>query len=190
MSIESYLQRAASVLQHTATMPSMARVDYAIATIIASIAQGKALLVCGNGGSASDAMHIAGELVGRFRHERKAIRCIALSTNAATLTSIGNDYGFEDVFARQVEAYGEAGGVLWGLSTSGNSKNVIKAFEKARAMGMTTLAFTGQGGGKMAAHADILIDVASTHTPEIQQTHLCLYHYVCERVERGIIEGG
>lgn len=102
------------------------------------------------------------------------------------LTAWSNDYAFETVFARQVEAYGAAGGVLIGLSTSGNSSNIIAAFEAASAAGMTTVAFTGQGGGKLAAAADVLIDVPSRSTPMIQQVHICLYHYLCEQVEAAL----
>jgi len=128
-------------------------------------------------------MHIAGELVGRFALERPGLKVLALGTDSAALTAWSNDYSYESAFARQVEAYGERGGVLWGLSTSGNSMNVIAAFEKAQAIGMRTLAFTGQGGGRLAPLADILIDVPSRSTPRIQEAHICLYHYVCREVE-------
>jgi D-sedoheptulose 7-phosphate isomerase len=128
-------------------------------------------------------MHITGELVGRFLRERKAFKCICLADNPATLTAWSNDYSYDTVFARQVEAYGEAGAVLWGISTSGNSANILRAFEQARKMGITTLGMTGAGGGKMAALSDVLIPVPSPSTPEIQQVHICLYHYICEQVE-------
>jgi D-sedoheptulose 7-phosphate isomerase len=141
------------------------------------------LLVCGNGGSASDAMHIAGELVGRFLKERRALNCICLSSNPSVLTAWSNDYSFETVFSRQVEAYGRDGGVLWGISTSGNSANVVEAFRVAKGLGMTTIGLTGEGGGRMAEFTDILVDAPSRSTPMIQQIHICLYHYICEQVE-------
>jgi D-sedoheptulose 7-phosphate isomerase len=144
--------------------------------------------VCGNGGSASDAMHIAGELVGRFLKERKAIDCICLSSNTAVLTAWANDYAYDTVFARQVEAHGRNGGVLLGISTSGNSPNVVRAFEAARALGVRTVALTGRGGGKLAPLSDVLIDVPSRHTPIVQQLHVCIYHYVCEQIEARFAE--
>ena len=157
--------------------------DTAIAAVAKALAENRALLVCGNGGSASDAQHITGELVGRFLKERRGLKAICLSSNAAVLTAWANDYSYDTVFSRQVEAYGEPGGVLLGLSTSGNSRNVVAAFEQARAIGMTTIALTGEGGGKLAGLSDILLDVPSRSTPLIQQAHLCLYHHLCERVE-------
>lgn len=158
-------------------------VDQAVERVVVALSAGKPLLICGNGGSAADAQHIAGELVGRFLKNRRALKAIALTADSAILTAWGNDFGYDGVFARQVEAYGEPGAVLLGLSTSGNSPNVIAAFEQARAMGMVTLAMTGEGGGKLAALSDVLLDVPSRHTPLIQQGHICLYHYLCEQVE-------
>ena len=183
MTIQDYLRKSAAILEATVDTVAMARVDQAVAVIAVALGARKSLLVCGNGGSASDAMHIAGEMVGRFLKERAAQKCIALSSNPAVLTAWANDYNYETVFSRQVEAYGEAGGVLWGLSTSGNSANVIAALVQAKKMGMTTIGLTGQGGGKMAGSCDILIDVPSKVTPLIQQVHICLYHYICEKVE-------
>lgn len=160
-----------------------ARLERAIAAIVAALKGGRSLLICGNGGSAADAMHIAGELVGRYLKERKGLKAIALAADPAVLTAWSNDYGYDTVFARQVEALGEPGGVLWAISTSGNSRNVVLAMERARQHGMMTLALTGEGGGKMAPLADILLDVPSKHTPRIQEAHLCLYHHICRRVE-------
>ncbi len=186
MDITAYLRTSADILTATAQDLDPARMTQAVDLTVAALRAGKGLLVCGNGGSAADAQHITGELVGRFLKERKGLKAICLSSNAAILTAWANDYSYETVFSRQVEAYGEAGGVLLGLSTSGNSKNVVTAFEQARSMGMTTIALTGQGGGKLAALSDILLDVPSKHTPLIQQAHLCLYHYFCERVEAAL----
>lgn len=183
MSIKDYLHTAAAVISKTADTMSDKAVVQAIDAIETALKADCPLLVCGNGGSASDAMHITGEMVGRFLKERKGLNCICLSDNSAVLTAWSNDYSYDTVFERQVEAYGRAGGVVWGLSTSGNSANVVNAFIKAKQLGMTTIGMTGQGGGKMADHSDILLDVSSTHTPEIQQVHVCLYHYICEAVE-------
>lgn len=185
--LTTHLQESAALIVQMADYPAAGQVDHAVAVIVAAFKAGKPLLVCGNGGSASDAMHIAGELVGRFLQERKGYKCICLSSDGAVLTALGNDYGYQHVFARQVEAYAEAGGVLWGISTSGNSANVVEAFAKARSLGMTTLGMTGQGGGKLATLSDILLDVPARHTPYIQQIHLCLYHYICEAVEAALV---
>lgn len=183
MTIQEYLLKSAAVIQAAAQTAAVTQAERAIDAISHAFDEKKILLVCGNGGSASDAMHIAGELVGRFLKERPAQKCIALSSNPAVLTAWANDYSFETVFSRQVEAFGEEGGVFWGISTSGNSANVIAAIHQAKKMGMTTLGLTGQGGGKMADLCDILIDVPSKETPLIQQVHICLYHYICQMVE-------
>lgn len=183
MGIAAYLERSAELMRAMAAAPAAQQVEPAARLIAQALKADKPLLVCGNGGSAADSQHIAGELVGRFLKERRALRCISLTADSAVMTALANDYGYEAVFARQVEAYGEAGGAVLGISTSGNSANVVAAFEKARAIGMTTIALTGEGGGKLAALADVLIDVPSRHTPDIQQVHLALYHFLCERVE-------
>ncbi len=182
-----YITASVDVLQRTAGHLGGERLDQAIAAVTQALAQNRALLVCGNGGSASDAQHITGELVGRFLKERRGLKAICLSSNAAVLTAWANDYSYDTVFARQVEAYGEPGGVLLGISTSGNSRNVVAAFEQARAMGVTTIAMTGEGGGRLAGLSDVLLDVPSRSTPLIQQAHICLYHHLCERVEAQLI---
>ncbi|HYH21337.1 MAG TPA: SIS domain-containing protein [Azospirillum sp.] len=181
--LSRYLDESIAVLQRTQEALDATIVETAVARIADALGSGKPLLVCGNGGSASDAQHITGELVGRFLKERRGLNAICLSSNPAVLTAWANDYSYETVFARQVEAYGQAGGVLLGLSTSGNSPNVVAAFTAARAQGMTTVAMTGEGGGRLRALSDLLIDVPSRHTPLIQQAHICLYHYICEHVE-------
>jgi D-sedoheptulose 7-phosphate isomerase len=186
--LAAYLALSRQALDEAMTWPGMAAVDDAVTLIGAGLAAGKPLMVCGNGGSASDAMHIAGELVGRFLKERKAIDCICLSSNTAVLTAWANDYAYDTVFARQVEAHGRNGGVLLGISTSGNSGNVVRAFEAARALGVKTVALTGRGGGKLAPLSDVLIDVPSRHTPIVQQLHVCIYHYVCEQIEARFAE--
>lgn len=186
MSLHTYFDDSLKVLASASGSWSEELVSSAISAISEVLSSGKTLLVCGNGGSASDAMHITGELVGRFLLDRKALRAICLTSNPSVLTAWANDCGYDSVFSRQVEAYGESGGALLGLSTSGNSKNVIKAFEQARSMGMTTIALTGEGGGGLAALSDILFAVPSRSTPLIQQTHVCLYHYLCQEIEKDL----
>lgn len=184
MKLNDYLGETAALLRACTEGDLGARVDAAIRQIAAALKGDRCLLVCGNGGSASDSMHIAGELVGRYLKERRAFKVVSLSADPAILTALGNDYGYDVVFARQVEALAETGGIFLGLSTSGNSVNVVKACEKAKALAMYTIALTGQGGGKLKDVADILIDVPSTSTPRIQEAHICLYHYICQEVER------
>jgi D-sedoheptulose 7-phosphate isomerase len=145
---------------------------------------GGKLLVCGNGGSAADSQHIVAEFVSRLTVDRPALRAIALTTDTSILTAIGNDYSFDNVFSRQVEALGLEGDVLLTLSTSGNSRNCIKALELARELRMTTVAFSGNGGGKMAALADVKVIVPSTVTMNIQESQLALEHIFCMLVER------
>jgi D-sedoheptulose 7-phosphate isomerase len=186
MDIAHYLDRSQSLFAAARSYAGVRQAEQAVEAISTALAAGRPLLVCGNGGSASDAIHITGELVGRFLKERRALNCICLSSNPAVLTAWANDYSYETVFARQVEAYGSPGGVLLGLSTSGNSMNVVRAFEQARATGLTTIALTGQGGGALGAVADVLIDVPSKSTPLIQQLHACIYHYICGAVEERV----
>jgi D-sedoheptulose 7-phosphate isomerase len=149
----------------------------------ATLRAGGKVLWCGNGGSAADSQHFAAEIVGRFRRERRGLPSIALTTDTSILTSIGNDYGFEAIFARQVEALGSAGDILVGISTSGNSRNVIAALEKARSMGLVTVVFTGEGGGKMAALADHLFAVDSRETARVQEVHVLAGHMICDWIE-------
>ena len=145
---------------------------------------GRKLLVCGNGGSAADSQHIVAEFVSRLTVDRPALRAVALTTDTSILTAIGNDYSFDNVFSRQVEALGLEGDVLLSISTSGNSRNCIKALELARDLRLTTIAFTGCSGGKMAALADINVIVPSTITMNIQESQLALEHIFCMLVER------
>lgn len=186
MSLHHYLHESARLLELAAQSWSEQLVAGAISTMVRALGGGKPLLVCGNGGSACDAMHMTGELVGRFLLERRPLNAICLTSNPAVLTACANDYSYETVFSRQTEAYGQAGGVLLGISTSGTSKNVVAAFEQARSMGMHTIALTGEGGGSLAALSDFLFAVPSRSTPLIQQVHLCLYHYLCQEIERNL----
>ncbi|MGA7829434.1 MAG: D-sedoheptulose 7-phosphate isomerase [Terracidiphilus sp.] len=149
----------------------------------ATLWTGGKILWCGNGGSAGDAQHLAAEIVGRFRRERCGLASVALTTDTSILTSVANDYGFDAVFSRQVEALGAPGDLLVGISTSGNSRNVLAALETARSQGMVTVAFTGEGGGKMAVLADHLFVVASNETARIQEAHMFAGHMLCDWIE-------
>ena len=184
VSLHQYLTESARLLELAAQSWSEPLVAGAITTMVGALGEGKPLLVCGNGGSACDAMHLTGELVGRFLLERRPLNAICLTSNSALLTAWANDYSYDTVFSRQTEAYGREGGVLLGISTSGTSKNVVTAFQQARAMGMHTVALTGEGGGALAPLSDFLFAVPSGSTPLIQQVHLCLYHYFCGEIER------
>jgi D-sedoheptulose 7-phosphate isomerase len=153
-----------------------------------AILAGKKVLWCGNGGSAADSQHLAAELMGRFRRERCALPSIALTTDTSILTALGNDYGYERVFQRQVEALCTRGDVLVGISTSGCSKNVCAALRTARQIGAFTVAFTGQGGGEIAAIADVALCIPSKDTARIQEGHILCGHMLCDWVERSVCE--
>jgi len=148
-----------------------------------SIKNGGKLILFGNGGSAADSQHIAGELVGRFQKERRGIAALALTTNTSNLTAIANDYGFELTFARQIEAIGKKGDVVIGISTSGKAHNVIAAVIKAKEMEIKTVALTGGDGGELAELTDISIIIPSKRTPRIQEAHITIGHIICELVE-------
>lgn len=156
--------------------------------ISAGFRNGKKVLLFGNGGSAADAQHIAGEFVGRFRKERKGLPAIALSTNSSSVTAIGNDYGFENVFSRQVEAFGMSGDVAVGISTTGNSRNVVSGIDRANAMGLATIGLSGGDGGELMKGADICITVPSEETAIVQEFHIIIGHLVCGTVERSLFE--
>jgi len=160
----------------------------AVEMVVAALQADRGIFLFGNGGSAADAQHVAAELVGRYLLERRGYRAQALTTDSSILTAVGNDYGFDQIFARQIQGCARSGDVAIGFSTSGNSTDVLLAFEQAKAMGMGTIAFTGQGGGKIASLADVLLDVPSSQTPRIQESHAVLYHTLCELVETTIEE--
>lgn len=147
---------------------------------------GGKVLFAGNGGSAADAQHMAGEFVSRFAYDRPGLAAVALTTDTSILTAIGNDYGYEKLFARQVQALGRAGDVLVAYSTSGRSPNILRALEAARAGGVTTVGFTGNRGGPMPELCDVLLAVPSADTPKIQEGHLVLGHILCGLVERSM----
>lgn len=151
--------------------------------MIRAIRAGKKILWCGNGGSAADSQHLAAEIVGRFRRERRGWASIALTTDTSILTAVGNDYGYNAIFARQVEALCQPGDLLVGLSTSGNSPNVCSAIECARALGAFTVGMTGAGGGNLASLAHSCLRVPSNDTARIQECHILFGHMLCDRVE-------
>jgi D-sedoheptulose 7-phosphate isomerase len=183
-SLADYLSQSIEVLQRTRRAWNEDLISEALQAVTGALRAGKPVLVCGNGGSAADAMHLTTELVGRFLLERQALNVICLSSNPAVLTACANDGCWETVFARQVEAHGQPGAILLGISTSGTSPNVVAAFEQARALEMKTIALTGEGGGKLAPLADYLFAEPSRATPLIQQAHLCFYHYLCQQIEQ------
>jgi len=164
----------------------------AVTMIVEALRDGHAVLIFGNGGSAADAQHIAGELVGRYLAERRGLKAVALTTDTSTLTAVANDYGFERVFARQIEALGAAGDVAVAISTSGDSPNVVAGLEEARRIGMKTISFTGPDGGRCAELSDVLLAVPAGEqpTPRIQEAHTVLYHTLCELVEAAIVADG
>jgi len=188
MSFQAQLSQQIELLQQLQRDSFVQTLNQAIELMSDCLQQQRPLLICGNGGSAADALHISGELVGRFLRERKALNVICLNANVSVLTAWANDYDYDSVFARQVEAHGQPGGVCWGISTSGNSPNVLQALQKAKDLEMQTIALTGEGGGKLATVADILIEVPSRSTPRIQELHLPIYHYLCEQVELNLSE--
>ena len=169
---------------HEASMPAAAPAAAAVDAMLKALRGGGRILACGNGGSATDAQHFAGELVGRFERERKAMAAIALTADTSILTALANDYDYRLVFARQVEALGRPGDVVLGISTSGGSANVLAAFESAKAGGMTTVAMTGRDGGAVGRAADIHINVATPSTARAQEVHRTLLHAICALIER------
>ena len=161
------------------------KINEAAFLIVESLRRGGRLLICGNGGSAADSQHLATELVSRFYLERKALDAEALTINTSSITAIGNDYDFDRVFSRQVEAKGRAGDVLLGISTSGNSRNVIQAIDSAKSIGMTTISMTGSNNSSiLASCSDVWIGVSSSCTPRIQEAHILVGHVLCQIIER------
>ena len=154
-----------------------------IDVIVTAFKNGKSVYFCGNGGSAADAQHLAAEFSGRFYRDRKALPAEALHCNTSYLTAVANDYSFDDIYSRLIDGIGKTGDVLVGLSTSGNSNNIVKAFETAKKKDMITIGFTGETGGKMKTISDHLINVPSTDTPRIQESHIMIGHIICELVE-------
>ncbi len=161
-------------------------INTCVHTIVMAFKNGNKVLFCGNGGSAADAQHLAAEFSGRFYTDRKALPAEALHCNTSYLTAVGNDYSFDVIYSRLIDGIGQPGDVLIGLSTSGNSKNIIKAFETAKEKGMVTIGFTGLTGGQLKSVSDYLLNVPSTDTPRIQESHILIGHIICQLVEEKI----
>jgi D-sedoheptulose 7-phosphate isomerase len=176
---------AATMALHDRMRVNLGSTLLAAETMLEAIKAGHKLLLFGNGGSASDAQHMSAELVGRFQRERAAIAAIALTTDTSILTSIANDYSFKQVFARQIEALGQAGDVAFGISTSGESPNVVHALNAAKAKGLKTIALTGRDGGSVGRAADLHVNVPDQSTARVQEVHRTLIHVICEVIEEG-----
>jgi D-sedoheptulose 7-phosphate isomerase len=185
---------ARSLEEHLKTIQALidsrlAEIEAAGGLIWDALKSGNKILLCGNGGSAADAQHIAAELVGRYEQQRRAFPAISLTTDTSALTAVSNDYGYEEVFARQVEALAVAGDVLIAISTSGKSPSVIKAADQARALGCRTIALTGCSGEPLTAHCDLAVVVPSDRTSRVQEAHITIGHLWCEMVDRALEEG-
>jgi len=165
-------------------------IERAATIVVNAIKNDNKVIFCGNGGSAADSQHLAAELIGKFYFNRRSLPAVSLTVNTSIITAIGNDFGFDKVFARQLEGIGKAGDVLIGLSTSGNSENVVEAFRLAKELGISTIAFTGESGGILRDLADILINVPSRDTPRIQEAHIMVGHIICELVEKEFVVNG
>ncbi|HEY1114834.1 MAG TPA: D-sedoheptulose 7-phosphate isomerase [Chitinophagaceae bacterium] len=181
--IQSSIEVKASILRDAALISTVVE---ASKLVIRAFQNGNKVLFCGNGGSAADAQHLAAEFSGRFYKDRDPLPSEALHVNTSYLTAVANDYSYNEVYARIIKGSGRPGDVLIGLSTSGNSANIILAFEQASKMGMTTVGFTGATGGKMKEVSDLLLPVPSTDTPRIQESHITLGHIICQLVEEAL----
>lgn len=178
--IQSSINTKQQVLENETLIDTVNRITD---IIVAAFKNGNSVYFCGNGGSAADAQHLAAEFSGRFYKDRQALPAEALHCNTSYLTAVANDYSFDLIYARLIQGLGKAGDILIGLSTSGNSKNIVQAFETARAKQMTTIGFTGFTGGLMKANSDHLVNIPSTDTPRIQECHMLLGHIICQLVE-------
>ena len=178
------------ILEHSATLKSIFELDESIEKVanifIHCLESDGTIFWCGNGGSASDSQHLAGELVGRFEDERKPLKSISLTADSAVMTCIINDYGYEHIFSRQIEALGSKGDVLVGITTSGNSKNVLKAFEVAKNKGVSTIGLLGKGGGLAKGLVDESIIIPSNSTARVQEMHILIGHILCDLIEDGL----
>lgn len=181
--IQSSIDVKQQVLQNAELIST---IEKAVDVITGAFQKGRRVYFCGNGGSAADAQHLAAEFSGRFYTDRKALPAEALHCNTSYLTAVANDYGYDAIYSRIIDGIGQEGDVLIGLSTSGNSKNIITAFEKARGKKMITIGFTGSSGGKMKSCSDYLVNIPSTDTPRIQESHIMVGHIICQLVEEKI----
>ena len=178
--IKASIDTKQSVLQNEGLLKT---IDASVDVIVNAFRNGKRVYFCGNGGSAADAQHLAAEFSGRFYTDRKALPAEALHCNTSYLTAVGNDYGFDEIYSRLIDGIGEKGDVLVGLSTSGNSPNILKALKTAKKKEMITIGFTGKSGGEMRTLCDHLINIPSTDTPRIQESHIMVGHIICQLVE-------
>jgi len=178
--IKSSIDTKQSVLQNEGLLKTIAA---SVDVIVNAFRNGNRVYFCGNGGSAADAQHLAAEFSGRFYTDRKALPAEALHCNTSYLTAVANDYSFDNIYSRLIDGIGEAGDVLVGLSTSGNSANIVKAFESAKKNEMITIGFTGKSGGNMKPLCDHLVNIPSTDTPRIQESHIMIGHIICQLVE-------
>lgn len=185
---EDYIRQGLSELIHCLETLKNGESPAAVRSVVelccAALRAGRKIIFCGNGGSAAQSQHLAAELVGRYKLDRPAMNALSLTVDTSNLTAIGNDYGFDTVFARQLEGVGQRGDVLIGLSTSGNSRNVLLAFEKARRMGIHTVALVGSRGGSMQQLAELAIAVPAATSAHIQELHLTLGHLICDLIEK------
>ncbi|MFK7964487.1 MAG: D-sedoheptulose 7-phosphate isomerase [Burkholderiaceae bacterium] len=189
--IRDSLSDTAGLFAKLATDDAMAQTitDIAERCIIA-LKSGNKILFAGNGGSAADSQHLAAELVGRFGYDRPGLAAIALTTDTSILTAVGNDYGYEQIFARQVQALGQTGDILIGYSTSGNSANVLAAFDAAHDIGITRVGMTGNKGGLICGKSDCLVEVPSPNTARIQEAHIAIGHIICDLIEQTLFPAG
>lgn len=181
--IQASIDTKTKVLANETLVARVAEVSKAVA---AAFRAGNRVYFCGNGGSAADAQHLAAEFTGRFYSDREPLPAEALHVNTSFMTAVANDYSYDEVYQRAVKAYGRKGDVLFGISTSGNSKNILLAQEEAKKRGMTVISFTGETGGKMKEQADYLFNVPSNDTPRIQETHILIGHIICQLVEEDL----
>lgn len=187
--IQESIEQSIAVKQAILDNPDfMTRIEEAAGIMIESLKAGGKIHFCGNGGSAADAQHLAAELSGRFYFDRPPLNADALHCNTSYLTAVGNDYGYDVIFSRLIQGTGKKGDVLVGISTSGNSKNILKAYETCREMGIKTISFTGETGGSMKNLSDVLLNVPSKDTPRIQESHIMIGHIICELIESALFK--
>ena len=187
--IKSWITESAGVKQAMlADDQLLSRLEQVSNLFIKCFQKSGKVLFCGNGGSAADAQHIAAELSGRYKLDRKPLFAEALHVNSSFMTAVANDYAYDEVYARMVEAAGRTGDILVAISTSGNSSNVIKAIQRAKGAGMTVVGMTGSTGGEMKDLCDVLLNVPSTNTPRIQEAHILMGHIICELTEKGLFD--
>lgn len=189
MTIENIIKSSIDVKERILNDSNLlSKISDVVNMIVESYKKGGKVFFCGNGGSAADAQHLAAELSGRFYFDRPPLAAEALHVNTSYITAVANDYAYDMIFSREVDAFCKEGDVLIGISTSGNSANVLKAFETAKGKGVLTIAMTGESGGKMASISEILINVPSNDTPRIQESHIMIGHIICQFVEEELFQ--